>query len=132
MIALDTSAIVAIVEREDEAIIFSDLIATRGAIVGTPTLLETHMVLSRKLIGGVEDFFSLFTGNARIRSVAFSLNMFQLAQEAFDRFGKGRHPRAALNFGDCFSYAVSKYHDAPLLFEGADFAATDIVPAWTP
>ena len=132
MIALDTSAIVAIVQEEGEALAFSELIASGGAIVGTPTLLETHMVLSRKLTGGVEDFFVQFTGNSRVRSVAFSLNMFQLAQEAFDRYGKGRHPKTALNFGDCMSYAVAKYHHAPLLYKGGDFIHTDIEAALAP
>jgi ribonuclease VapC len=129
MIALDTSAIIAIVRDEQEAGIFAELIARGGAIVGTPTLLETHMVLSNKLHGGVEDFFARFIGNARVRSVAFSLNMFQLAQDAFDRYGKGRHPQAALNFGDCLTYAVAKYHDVPLLYKGEDFRHTDLRPA---
>lgn len=51
-----------------------------------------------------------------------------LAQTGFDawlRYGKGRHP-AALNFGDCFSYALAKRRDEPLLFKGKDFASTDI------
>jgi ribonuclease VapC len=50
------------------------------------------------------------------------------AQDAFMRFGKGRHP-ARLNFGDCFSYAVAKVMNAPLLYVGNDFAQTDIVAA---
>lgn len=50
------------------------------------------------------------------------------AREAFDRFGKGRH-KAGLNLADCFAYALSKTRAEPLLFKGADFAATDIVAA---
>lgn len=132
MIALDTSAIVAIVHDEEDGQIFSDLIVTRTVIVGTPTLLEAHMVLSKKLEGGAEDFFEHFLRPRQVRPVAFSLNMFQLAQEAFDAFGKGRHSRAALNFGDCMAYAVAKYHHAPLLFKGKDFTHTDIEPAIRP
>ena len=45
--------------------------------------------------------------------------------EAFQRFGKGRHP-AALNFGDCMAYALAKSLDAPLLYKGDDFALTDV------
>lgn len=48
-----------------------------------------------------------------------------LALEAFDRFGKGRHP-AQLNFGDCFAYACAKRANVPLLFKGRDFGLTDI------
>ncbi len=50
-----------------------------------------------------------------------------IALHAFERSGKGRHP-AALNFGDCLSYAVARHLDVPLLFKGGDFGLTDIVP----
>ncbi len=52
----------------------------------------------------------------------------RLAWEAFDRFGKGRHP-AGLNFGDCFAYALSRSTGLPLLFKGDDFGRTDVVAA---
>jgi ribonuclease VapC len=48
-----------------------------------------------------------------------------VAAEAFARYGKGRH-RAALNFGDCMSYAVAKLARQPLLCTGGDFAKTDL------
>jgi ribonuclease VapC len=51
------------------------------------------------------------------------------AVNAFDRYGKGRHP-ARLNLADCFSYGLAKSRDLPLLFKGEDFSRTDIVPAW--
>jgi ribonuclease VapC len=51
-----------------------------------------------------------------------------LALEAFDRFGKGRHP-AHLNMGDCFAYACARHLGEPLLFKGSDFPLTDIEPA---
>lgn len=53
-----------------------------------------------------------------------------LAIEAFDRFGKTRHP-AALNMGDCFAYACARSYEVPLLFKGNDFPQTDIEPALT-
>jgi ribonuclease VapC len=58
------------------------------------------------------------------------LSQAEFAIEAFRRFGRGRH-RAALNIGDCFSYALAKATDQPLLFKGNDFAQTDIRPALT-
>ena len=51
-----------------------------------------------------------------------------LAVDAFERFGKGRHP-AALNFGDCFAYACARQVGVPLLYKGNDFPQTDIEPA---
>ena len=47
------------------------------------------------------------------------------ALEAFDRYGRGRHP-AKLNMCDCFSYGVAKLSDMPLLYKGDDFARTDL------
>jgi ribonuclease VapC len=52
----------------------------------------------------------------------------QIARQAFRQYGKGRHP-AALNFGDCFSYALAKATGLPLLFKGEDFGKTDIQAA---
>lgn len=51
-----------------------------------------------------------------------------MIRETFARFGKGRH-RAALNFGDCMSYAVARLAGQPLLCTGADFAKTDLTLA---
>jgi ribonuclease VapC len=45
--------------------------------------------------------------------------------QAYEQWGRGVHP-AALNFGDCFAYAVAKEHACRLLYVGDDFAKTDI------
>jgi ribonuclease VapC len=129
MIALDTSAIVAIACSEPEEETFNRLISTREALVGTPTLLETRMVLESKLPDFADRFMQSFLDTRFIHPVAFSLRMYFEAIEAFRRFGKGRRGPAGLNFGDCMSYAVSKFHDAPLLYKGDDFRGTDVVPA---
>lgn len=65
----------------------------------------------------------------RIEILPFTAEQAHLAFEAFRRFGKGRGGKASLNFGDCFVYALAKELEAPLLFKGADFAQTDMVPA---
>lgn len=54
-----------------------------------------------------------------------------MARLAFRRYGKGTGHRARVSFGDCFSYALAKALDVPLLFKGGDFAHTDIVSALT-
>lgn len=69
-----------------------------------------------------------FLTQFEINSVAITPEMTTTALDAFDRFGKGRHP-AALNFGDCFAYAFAKHSRVPLLFKGDDFALTDIQAA---
>ena len=53
----------------------------------------------------------------------------RIARDAHLRFGKGMGHPAQLNFGDCFSYALAKFLDVPLLYNGGDFAKTDIRPA---
>jgi len=54
--------------------------------------------------------------------------MRHIAINAFDRYGKSRHP-AALNFGDCFAYACARHAGVPLLYKGDDFPQTDIETA---
>ncbi len=66
--------------------------------------------------------------DARIELIAVTRAHAELAIKGFERFGKGRH-RAALNYGDCFAYALAKERSEPLLFNGGDFARTDVVPA---
>jgi ribonuclease VapC len=129
MIALDTSAIVAIALNEPETSDFSRIIVASEALVGPPTLFESHLVLERQVTKGAEGFLSAFLARSSIHAVTFNLEMFRLAQSAFDRFGKGRQHPAKLNFGDCMAYAVAKFHDVPLLFKGDDFRHTDIQSA---
>ena len=63
-----------------------------------------------------------------IDMMAFDRGQVRAAYAAFDRYGKGLDPRARLNLADCAAYALAKTLDAPLLFKGQDFAATDIRP----
>lgn len=72
----------------------------------------------------VRDFLKL----AGISTVPIDDDIGVTALDAFDRFGKGRHP-ARLNFGDCFAYACARRLDVPLLFKGVDFGLTDITAA---
>jgi len=125
-IALDSSAIVAIALEEAEHSDFSALIARHEALVGTPTIFETYLVLEqRNPVAGV-DFLNAFIRRPSVHPVAFTLEMYRHAQEAFENFGKGKGHPAKLNFGDCMSYAVAKFHDVPLLFKGDDFRLTDV------
>ncbi|MFP4430671.1 MAG: type II toxin-antitoxin system VapC family toxin [Spirochaetaceae bacterium] len=123
---LDTSAIVAIVMKEPG---FEELIIRISADpnpgIGAATLTETAIVLSARLKRDARSYITRFLTEASVGVIPFGETHFGTAVEAWLRFGKGRHP-AALNFGDCLSYAVAKLADEPLLFVGEDFAATDI------
>src|ERR1043165_2121931 len=125
-IALDSSPIIAIALEEAEHSDFSVLIARHGALVGTPTIFETYLVLEQRHPVAGTEFLNAFIRRPSVHPVAFTLEMYGLAQLAFQNFGKGKGRPAKLNFGDCMSYAVAKFHDVPLLFKGDDFRLTDI------
>ena len=123
---IDSSALIAIMTGEPERRSFIDAIdAASTRLVGAPTMMEAGMVvLSRSGEGRLQDLRAFCTRGA-VETVAFGPEHLDLAIEAFRRFGKGRHP-AGLNFGDCFSYALSKATGEPLLSKGEDFAQTDV------
>lgn len=128
MIALDSSALVAIALDEPEGRIFDALIVRHRAIVGTPTLLETRMVLGSLMPA----FLDRLIATPSIRTLDFGLDAFRAAADAFNRYGKGQGHIAYLNFGNCLSYAVAKVHAVPLLSKGNDFIHTDLGPAYSP
>jgi ribonuclease VapC len=76
------------------------------------------------LFSSLDDFLA----EANIDVAPFDNQQASLARMAFLRYGKGRH-KAALNMGDCVSYALARAREAPLLFKGNDFPHTDIQPA---
>lgn len=122
---VDFSALIALFRREPEWSTVLDKIRSSSAAVGAPTLVETGMVLTALTGPAAGSKLARMVQELRISIVAFQPAHWQLAVEAFDRFGKGRHP-ARLNFGDCLSYAVAKHAGQPLLALGADFSKTDL------
>ena len=98
------------------------------AVIGAPTLLETAMVLSARTRQDARLALMSSLRRMRIEVVPFSEEHYDVAADAFLRYGKGRHP-AGLNFGDCMSYAVAAVSGLPLLYAGGDFARTDIAAA---
>ena len=128
MIAIDTSAIVAIALDEPDAQAFGDMIGSQECVIGWPTVFETRLVLSKiPRKEGLRVLHKVLDA-PRIRTIDFDERTYESAVDAFDRFGRGRH-RAKLNFGDCMAYAVARTHDVPLLYKGTDFALTDIPAA---
>ena len=92
------------------------------------TLIEVSIVLMRYAVGDMEHRLDPIVEQAGIRVVFVDEKQALLARDAHRRYGKGRH-RAALSFGDCFSYALAKAAGDTLLFKGNDFVHTDITPA---
>ena len=130
MIVVDSSVLVAIAREETDHHRFAALIARAGACIGSPTVVETKLVLASVLSPAAsDDMFDRLARDAGLKPVAFTPEMADAAVQAFRRFGKGQGHPAQLNFGDCLAYAVAKVLDAPLLYKGNDFAQTDIRPA---
>ncbi len=129
MIAVDTSAVVAIAQLEPEAADFRRCIERAPAYLSAVSMQEILMVvLGRRGDMAIRGPLERLLQDMRLQVVSHDAELAWLASEAFLRFGKGRHP-ARLNFGDCASYALAKKYGIPLLFKGTDFAKTDIVPA---
>jgi ribonuclease VapC len=125
MIAVDTSVIIAISMNEPEAATFRPLMGREPVIIGWPTLFEVRMVLTGKGFASSAKMIRQLAETPNVSTVAFDEKHYRAAEDAFERFGRGRHP-AALNMGDCFSYAVASIAKAPLLFKGRDFSQTDL------
>lgn len=124
---VDSSALVAIIVQEaGHEELLDALLAAGDAAVGAPTVVETGMVLSARLGERGRSLLGRLLAEVRMTVVALDETHVALALSAFDRFGKGRHP-AALNFGDCLTYAVAQHARRPLLCVGNDFAQTDLV-----
>jgi len=91
------------------------------------SFVETSMIIeSRYGSDGVRDL-DLLIAKARIALIAVDVEQGHIARQAFRQFGKGRHP-AALNYGDCFTYALARSLAEPVLYKGGDFARCDIEP----
>ena len=130
MIAVDTSAIVAILRLEPEAAAFSRRIERAAAVcMSAVCLQEASMVLAgRHADSAAWSELDRILQDMEIEIIPHDAELARMVRDAFLRFGKGRHP-ARLNCGDCASYALAKKYNIPLLFKGADFSGTDIVPA---
>jgi ribonuclease VapC len=123
MIAVDTSALMAIVLNEPQAdACIAVLAAEDELLISAGTMAEALIVSSRRDVG--EEVARLVEGlGFEVASVTFT-SARRVAQ-AYQRWGKGRHA-AALNFRDCFAYEAAKEQGCRLLFVGDDFSRTDI------
>jgi ribonuclease VapC len=128
-VILDSSAIIAVLVREPGWNSVAAKIGGEPTIgVGAPTLAETGIVLSRKLGRQGRTVLSRFLQQTNAIVIPFGEDHWRVAIDAYLRFGKRRHP-AALNLGDCLTYATARLAEQPLLCLGDDFAKTDLTIA---
>lgn len=126
---LDSSAVVALFFQEPGHEALAVKIAQAEQVgIGAPSLVECGIVLSARMGNDARGLLARFLEETGIVIIPFTDAHYALAIGAWLKYGKGRHP-AALNFGDCLSYAISKSAGMPLLCVGNDFAQTDLVLA---
>ncbi len=129
---LDASAIIAIIAMEDDAgNLAGRLSQARRIETSALAMFEAAAGLARIANAPPYDAMAVverFLSEIQAIVVPMDHSTARLAIEAFQRFGKGRHP-AGLNMGDCFAYARARQSDLPLLCKGNDFPRTDIALA---
>lgn len=129
---IDASALTAMLTHEDEA---RELLARVQRSTARLTFRwpsgRRRLQSARELdlpIAAAAEAVESYLARIEIKMVNVAPETARIALDAFDRFGKGRHP-ARLNFGDCFAYGCARYLGEPLMFKGADFPQTDIEAA---
>ena len=131
MMVADTSALMAVVNRELESQAFADAMIDDGEVlVSTATAVE-FVIVAMNRGDEIHRCAVDLLGRPFVQLVPLDDAQLWVAVDAHRRFGRGRHP-ASLNFGDTFVYALASVRRLPLLFKGDDFAQTDIISAAAP
>jgi ribonuclease VapC len=129
-VIIDTSAIIAVLRDERDAVSFARAIAdatTRR--ISAVNFVESAVVIDASRDPIATRRFDDFMKEASISIEPVTAEQAQIARAAYRDFGKGSGHPARLNFGDCFAYALAKESSNPLLFKGKDFSQTDIAVA---
>ena len=126
---VDASAIIAIIIGEPERLAFEARLEQADRIYTSPLAIYEAVMgvarIRRLSISDAQSALDRFVSDVSAELVPITPEIGRAAINAFDRFGRGRHP-ARLNMGDCFAYACARTLGVPLLFKGDDFAQTDI------
>ena len=93
--------------------------------IGAPTWAETGVWLAARLEEEALPILALLLEQLDLTILPFRAVHARTARDAFQRYGRGRHP-AALDFGNCLTYAVAKVTGRPLLYVGDNFRLTDV------
>lgn len=126
MIAVDTSALMAILLNESQADACIAALAVDGSILISAGTVAEAMIVARRR--GVGEEMARLIERLGLEVVPVTAATARAVADAYGRWGKGVHP-AGLNFGDCFAYALAADHGCPLIFVGEDFARTDVPAA---
>lgn len=128
MIVVDSSALIAILEHESDAATYAAAIEQADRLlISAVNVHETGIVLRvRHGMAAADRTWRFLQVENDFEIIPFNETQAREALSAFDRFGKGIHSKARLNLADCAAYALAVTMNAPLLFKGDDFTATDV------
>jgi ribonuclease VapC len=124
---IDTSALVAILQSEPEAESLLDTLLRAPALrMSAATFVEAAAVIDSRKDPVLSRMFDSLLKELGVEISPVTAEQATLARQAYRDFGRGSGHPAALNFGDCFSYAAAVAFDDALLFKGEDFPKTDV------
>lgn len=127
---VDTSAVIAILRAEPDAERFAEAIASAPACrISAANYLEAALVIDGARDPIASRRFDDFVEEARLVVHPVERDQVVIARAAYRDFGKGSGHPAALNFGDCFAYALARATGEALLYKGDDFVQTDVASA---
>ncbi|RWP75452.1 type II toxin-antitoxin system VapC family toxin [Mesorhizobium sp.] len=132
-LVVDTSALISILGRESDNVLFANAIArSELPSISSGMLYEAYCVALRGRYPEGAARLEVIVSELQLEILAFDLVQLSAARLAYSTYGRGTGHPANLNMGDCFAYALAKTRDLPLLFKGDDFIHTDIEPAVKP
>jgi ribonuclease VapC len=130
-VIVDTSALMAVLLSEPEADRFlAAMMAAPRVAMSAGNAVELTVTTTRRTVPIPPETVNRLVASLGITIEPVTVEQAEIARRAYLTYGRGRHP-AALNYGDCFAYALARALDRPLLFKGNDFSETDIAPAAT-
>lgn len=123
---IDPSALAAVCFGEDDAERYVEALESSDSLaMSSVSFVEAGIVIDARNPGALDRLLDVLG----VEVAACDQEQAELARAAYRRYGRGSGHAAALNFGDCFSYALATLRDEALLFKGNDFALTDVRPA---
>ena len=135
---IDSSAVVAFLKGEDDALLYDEALSDAASTdppsgrMSAATLVEVSVVIDGAKDPVLSRQLDDLMRNNRVVVEPFTADHARIARDAYRDFGRGSGHPARLNIGDCFSYALAKATDEPLLYKGEDFVHTDVRNALTP
>lgn len=129
-LVVDTSALVAIINGEPEAVEFLGILISADRIcMSVATAHELNCVMQRYRHDDGQRLLDGLLQSLDPKLISFDLAQLEIARAAYVLYGRGTGHRAGLNMADCYSFALAKALDLPLLYKGNDFIYTDVIAA---